>query len=884
MLRDLDEEMQVHFAMRVEELRSLGMSDVDAEAEALRRFGDTEGYHDYAERRATRKARSLRIAEWFTEWTQDLRFAARQFRKSPGFTAIAVLTLALGIGANTAIFSVIDRLLLDPLPYPNGDRIVMPMQENDLFRGDARIERRGVNASLVEAWQARTHALEAIAGASEATFSVRPDGVIDTIPSASITANLFPMLGVQPILGRGFMPEVELPTDQVAVAMISYALWQRMYGGRADVLGRTVPLDGRPLTIVGVTPPGLNVPLSRNPPPDIWVPEPFKGAANGGSGSLKPGPTIFAVLRPGITVDAASRELQAIAATLPDLVQAHSHVRVMRAQDFLDEREARALQVLFVAVGALLLIACANVANLLLARAWTRQREFAVRTALGAGRRRLARQVLTESVSLSLAGGVLGVGVAWLALRVIVALRPPALENLADVRIESTVLLWTLGVSVATGILFGSAPALVAGARTVGDVLRRETRGGSAGVASRHVRSALTVLEIAMSLILLVSAGLLVRSFAALQRMPLGFEPRGLLYTDVLIGGPRNRHRADVVREEILARLRTVPGVTGAAFGTMPGKGYIGSDIEVETDRAGRTTQVPAYGMVFISPNYFHVARIELVAGRLPDSSALAWSRTPGTYGLSPEVLVNRALARRISPDGHALGARVRETWHPPGKPEAPWSTVAGVVDDTRMPNVRGDLAALQLYTVIPALLPDVPFVVRTAMSGDVSAPAIKHAIASVDPGLYVRPMLSGDTYLRDGLAPTRFAMALLTAFAAIAVVLAAIGLYGVIAYGVAQRTREIGVRVALGAQAADVARLVLAEGIRFVAVGVVLGVVGAVAASRALRGMLYGVGPADPLTFAATALMLAGVALLASYVPTRRALRVDPLEALREL
>jgi putative ABC transport system permease protein len=288
--------------------------------------------------------------------------------------------------------------------------------------------------------------------------------------------------------------------------------------------------------------------------------------------------------------------------------------------------------------------------------------------------------------------------------------------------------------------------------------------------------------------------------------------------------------------------------------------------------------------MVFISPNYFHVARIALVAGRLPDSSALAWARTPGTYGLSPEVLVNRALARRISPDGHALGARVRQMWHPPGKPEASWSTVAGVVDDTRMPNVRGDLAALQLYSVIPALLPDVPFVVRTAMSGDVSAPAIKHAIASVDPGLYVRPMLSGDTYLRDGLAPTRFAMALLTAFAAIAVVLAAIGLYGVIAYGVAQRTREIGVRVALGAQAADVARLVLAEGIRFVAVGVVLGVAGAVAASRALRGMLYGVGPADPLTFVATALLLAGVAFLASYVPMRRALRVDPLEALREL
>jgi hypothetical protein len=366
--------------------------------------------------------------------------------------------------------------------------------------------------------------------------------------------------------------------------------------------------------------------------------------------------------------------------------------------------------------------------------------------------------------------------------------------------------------------------------------------------------------------------------------MPLGFEPRGLVYTDVLISWSRNRDRKVLVRDEILARLRTVPGVTGVAIGTMPGKGYIGSGLEVETDRVGHTTEVPAFGEVFMSLDYFRVARIALLAGRLPDSSVLAWARTAPRLSLSPEVLVNRELARRLSPDGNALGARVREAWQPPGRPAAPWSTVVGVVDDTRMPNVQGDVAALQLYSVIPPQLGDVPFVVRTAMSGDVSAPAIKQAIASVDPGLFVRAPLSGDSYLRDGLAPTRFAMALLTAFALLAVVLAAIGLYGVIAYGVAQRTREIGVRVALGAQSADVARLVLADGIRFAAVGVVLGVAGAAAASRALRGMLYGVGPTDPLTFVATALLLAGVALLASYVPTRRALRVDPLEALREL
>lgn len=887
---DADAELDAFLEERIASLVRRGLTPAAARQEAIRRLGAPLGevratLRHSAERREGR----LRLREGLDELLQDLRFAGRQFRSAPAVMAIAVVTLALGIGANTAIFSVIDHLLLAPLPYPNGDRIVMPMRVNDLWRGDARAERTSIGVSLIQAWQARTHTVEAIAAASEAVFAVRPDGTVDTIPSAPVTPNFLPMLGVRPILGRDFTRGDARPADQVSVAMISYALWQRAYGGRADVLGRTVQGGGRSLTIVGVTPPGLALPLSQSPAPDVWVPEPLESAANDGNGVLLAQPTIFAVLRPGVPVEAASRELQTIAETLPDLVRTHAHVRVLRAQDFVNARETRALHVLFVAVGALLLIACANVANLLLARAWTRQREFAVRAALGAGRRRLTRQVLTESAVLALAGGLLGIGVAWLALRLIVALRPPVLAQLADVGLEPVVLLWTLGLSVATGILFGAAPAIVARARTVGDVLRRETRGGSPGVASRRVRSGLIVIEVAMSLALLVSAGLLVRSFADLQRMPLGFEPRGLVYTDVLMGWGRNRDRKLVIRDAIVARLRTVPGVTGVAIGTMPGKGYIGGDLEAETDRDGQPIDVPAFGTVLMSPDYFQVARIALIAGRLPDSSVLTWARTTTAPGLplSPEVLVNRALARRIAPDGHAVGARVREASNPdrpapPGSASAAWSTVVGVVDDTRMPDVQGAVAALQLYSVIPPHLGDVPFVVRTTMSGDVSAPAIKHAIASVDPGLFVRAPLSGDTYLRDGLAPTRFAMALLTVFAVLAVLLAAVGLYGMIAHSVAQRTREIGVRVALGAEAADVARLVLGEAVGLAAVGIALGVAGGVAMTRALRAMLYGVGPTDPLTFVATALILAAVTLLASSLPARRALRVDPTEALR--
>lgn len=875
---DADGELDAFLEERIEHLVKRGRTPDAARAEALARLGAplNDARADLrrsAERRETRR----RLRDVVDELRDDVRFAWRQCAKAPGFTVIAVLTLALGIGANTAIFSVVHRLLLVPLPYPDGERIVMPMQDGDLpFRVSAGTE-------LVQAWQARSHTVASVAGASEDMFSIRPDGTVDTIPSAVITANFLPMLGVRPVLGRGFAREEERPDGQAAVAMISQALWQRTYGGRADVLGRPVSLDGRPLIIVGVTPAGLSIPLSRTPAPDIWVPAPLERAGGGGSGSLEPGPAVFAMLRPGVSAESASSELQAVATSLPESVRGRSRVRAMRAQDFLTPRERRALQVLFVAVGALLLIACANVANLLLARAWARQREFAVRGALGAGRARIARQVLTESVSLALAGGLLGVGVAWLALRLIVALRPPALDHLADVRLEPTVLLWTLGVAVTTGILFGCAPALLAGAQPAGDVLRRETRGGSSGTTSRRVRSTLIVLEIAASLVLLAGSGLLVRSFAALQRMPLGFEPRGLVHTTVLLGGPRYRDHRIQFRDAIVERLRALPGVTGVAIGVMPGKGFIGIGLETETDRTGHTRRVPTVGTVFISPDYFHVARIGLVEGRLPDSSASTAAGKTIMLGLSPEVLVNREVARRLWPDGRAIGARVRV---PPdargGGRVEPWSTVVGVVDDTRMPEVRGDVAALQVYLLIPPRLGEVPILVRTAVSGDAAAPMVKHAIASVHPALYVRPMLSGDTYLRNGLAPTRFAMALITAFAVLALVLAAVGLYGVVAYGVSQRTREIGVRVALGAEPKAVVRLVVGGGLRLAAAGVAIGAVLAAAATRVLESMLYGVSPTDPLTFGTAALLVTAIALVASYVPARRALRVDPAEALR--
>jgi len=451
------------------------------------------------------------------------------------------------------------------------------------------------------------------------------------------------------------------------------------------------------------------------------------------------------------------------------------------------------------------------------------------------------------------------------------------------VRLDPTVLLWCLGVSLATGIVFGSAPALFAGAQPAGDVLRRESRAGSHGRTSRQVRSGLIVLEIAASLVLLIGSGLLVRSFAALERMPLGFEPHGLVYTDVLLGGRRFQERRVAIRDAVVERLRSLPGVTGVAIGVMPGKGYgLLDGLEAESGAHAQITRVPKQGIVFITPDYFRVARIALLEGRLPDSSG--W--TPpmrGPMGLSPEVVVNREFARRVWPNGHALGARLREpSSGSPGEVAEPWSTVVGVVDDTRMPEVRGDMAALQVFTLIPPRLGDVPLVIRTRASGDVTAPMIKNAIASVHPAIFVRPMLSGDTYLRDGLAPTRFAMALMTAFAALALVLSTVGLYGVVAYGVTQRTREIGVRVALGAEPKRIVALVLGGGLRLAVIGALVGAALALAAVRVIESMLYGVSAIDPLTFGAVVVLVILVALAASYVPARRALRIDPAEALR--
>jgi len=508
-------------------------------------------------------------------------------------------------------------------------------------------------------------------------------------------------------------------------------------------------------------------------------------------------------------------------------------------------------------------------------------------------RARLARQVLTESVLLALAGGVLGVGVAWLTLKTIIALRPPSLENLASVRVESTVLLWSAGISVLTGILFGCAPALFAAARSAGDVLRSETRGASGGAAARRMRSTLIVLEIAMSLVLLVGAGLLVRSFIALQQMPLGFEPHGLVEADVIMQLRRDwslETRASY-RNEIVNRLRAMPGVTAATIGIMPGEGWkSGAPLETERDASGNSRRVSEYATIFAGPNYFRIAGMRLIAGRSPDSLPLPAGGN-GQQAIPQEVVVSRSTARRLWPDGRVIGAHLYSNVG--GRGISEMYTVVGIVQDIQIAGHRMSTGLVEIYQPPPARLPGYPTILlRTTLPEREAVASIRRIVADfsaelkvasgMPAGALVQQVTVGDRYLSESLAPTRFAMALLAAFAMIALVLSGVGLYGVIAYSVTQRTREIGVRVALGADARSVKRLIVGGGLRLTTLGVILGVVAAVASTRVLASLLYGVSPVDPLSFVAIALLVVAIAFAACYVPARRAMRVDPMEALR--
>lgn len=861
-MRDLDDEIRFHIASHVEKLRAEGMSDDDALAAALARFGDAGDLRAYCGEIAARREPGRRLRRSLDEFAQDIRFAARQIARAPMFTATAALILAIGIGANTGVFSVVNHVLISPFPFADGNRMVTIMATS----GGGKIF-ISPDAKLVEAWRVRSRAIQDIVAFEEASFVLGDSarGSTRTVDGAAISPAMLSFVGMQPLAGRGILAGDTL-ADAPPVAVIGTGLWRSEFTESRDVLGKTIVLDGTPHTIVGVMPEEFFVPFTGAR--QVFV------ARNHARVSRPAG---IGKLRPGVTVADANRELASLFPPKSEVNAYPDPPRVAREIDLVARSRKQMILVVFGAVGIVLLIACANVANLLLARSWGRQREFSVRIALGAGRWRVVRQVLTESTLLAAIGGALGVGFAFLVLSGIRGLQPDGADAYKDVHIDRAVLLWSVGISALTGILFGVAPALSAARSDANETLKAGSRTSTGGRIARRVRLGLVASEVALSVVLLASAGLLVRTLVALGDIDVGFTAAGLssmrLSLTGLAASDSNARRA--AWNALRSGVEALPGVRGAAIAMASPADFSismgGLDVEGLTPKPGDS--LSTYAMNAVSPDYFAITGIPIKQGR-------GFSASTGGSSGEDEILVNETLARRLWPGASPIGARVRR-----GYAKGPWGTVVGVVGDVRLPSQQNDRLNrdLQLYIRAATASPFNTLVIRADAPLGQLGPAVEKVVHDVSPRFKVRSALeSADKMIASGMDPQRFVLRLLGAFALCAVLLAAVGLHAVIAYSVNQRTREIGVRVALGAQSGDVMRLVLTQGLGVAAVGVLVGVAGAAATTRALRSFLYGVGPGDPVTLVTVGALLLGVAVLATYAPARRAAKLDPIEALR--
>ena len=797
---------------------------------------------------------------------QDLRYAVRSLLRRPGFAAVVVLTLALGIGANTAIFSVVNAVLLRPLPYADPERLVM------VWGRYADFGRTSTSLPDFVDWKAGATSFAQMAARHNAVFNLTGDGEPEQLTADRVTANFFPTLGVRPQLGRAFLPEEEKVGGDDDVVVLSHGLWQRRFGGDPRIVGREVTLSGRPFTVIGVAPRDFR--FLRDV--DLWAPARMDTVGQRRAEYL----TVFGRLKPGVTVQQAGAELAGVLKRLAEQypeTNATLQSEVVAMKDDLVGDVRPALLVFSGAVGLVLLIACANVANLLLARAAAREREVAVRVALGAGSGRLVRQLLTESVVLSVIGGAAGLVLASLAVSALRASGTEILPRLGEVRVDVAVALFALLLAVVTGLLFGLAPALRVGGGGGGALhaaLREGARGAAGGAVTR-LRNALVLGEVAVAVVLLVGAGLLIRSFDKLNRVDPGFNPRGVLTYGVILPRARygNLEEVPAVYERLLERTRQIPGVRHAAVSTtlpMEGTGYWSFAIE------GRQSVTGGPGQDLqpfdVSPDYFRTLGVPLRSGRLIEPSD-----APG----APRVaVVNEELVKRYFGGKDPVGARL--TYGDPTDTAAVWWTVVGVVGTVAQEGLKAKPYAQMYRPIAQAPARGLWVSMRTAGDPLAAATAARAALKAVDAELPLNDMQTMEQRVADSLAQPRVSVTLLTVFAAVALALAAVGIYGVVSYAVTQRTREIGIRMALGAKQGDVLRLVVRQGMLPAVAGVALGLAGALAATRAMASLLYGVGAADPLTFAVVALFLATVALVATYVPARRATRVAPTEALR--
>ena len=872
---EIVEELSQDLEDRYFKLQLDGLSETEASAIVLKELAESDLWTRELQR-VERSPRSVPAPPFaqnstniFSDFRQDLHYALRMLVKNPAFALVAITALALGIGANSAIFSVVNSVLLEPLPYKNPDELVM-VWEDATKQGYPHDTPAAAN--YVD-WRDQNQTFVGMAALGDDSFNLTGVGDPEKIEGRRVSANLFSLLGVEPELGRAFTPDEDQPGAN-GVVLISHLLWQRRFNGDPNIIGKSLKLNDVSRTVVGVMPASFQFPTRED---ELWVPIAFTAeeAANRNRHYLQ----VLGRLKPGINVQQAQADMTAVATRLqqqyPDTnTDIGAEVTPLREQLVGDIKPA--LMILLGAVGLVLLIACANVANLLLARAAVRQKEIAVRVALGASRMRLVRQFLTESVLLSVFAGVLGLLLSVAGLYLLKSFIPPDISHTSVVSIDVRVLGFTLVVSLLTGLIFGLAPALQAANFNLNETLKEGGRDPSAGGRTNHVRSLLVIAEVAISLVLLIGAGLLINSFLRLRNLDPGFSSDHLLTMKVVLPEPKYSERAqrNAFYNSVLEKIESIPGVKSVALTTNIPLYRQGNSISIAFQ--DRPAPPPGQEVIIttriVSPSYFETMGIQLLKGRQFTAQDNETSQRA--------VIVSEGMARRYWPDQDVLGKRIS-----PGTPRRPedWFQVVGVVNDVHQ--FQLDIQPKpQLYlTYRQAGFFDLrDLVVKTEVEPTSVAATVRRAVWEIDKEQPVSNISTMEGIIAESLARQRFSMLLLGIFAAVAMILAAVGIYGVMSYSVAQRRNEIGIRMALGAQKMDVLKLTVGSGLKLVAIGLGVGLVGALLLTRLMSTLLFGISATDPLTFALISAILVAVAVLASYIPARRATKVDPIVALR--